>query len=215
MRRIAFAVAGVLAVALVAAQLVLPRLAERSIRSELRRGGGDVASVHVSAFPALELLWHHADAVRVRLRSARYNGAGDFATELERARHVGRLDATVATLALGPLRLRDIELRKRGGALTGAATVTRRDLSAALPVDVGLEPVAASGGALVLQASVGPLTARARLSASGGALRIAPDGLLGGFASVTVFDDPRVAIMGVGARRRPDGFVLTARGRLA
>jgi LmeA-like phospholipid-binding len=212
-RRLAIAAAVLLGL-LVVVQLVLPRLAEHYVRSEVRRNGGDVASVHVSAFPAIKLLWRHADTVRLHLRSARL-GVGDLAEELQRAAGVVRLDATIAQMDLGPLRLRDIELRKRGDRLDGAATVTREDLSAALPVAVGLTPVEADDGALVLRASVGPLSARARLSASDGALRIAPDGLLGGFASLTVFRDPRVAVTGVGARPATDGFTLTAEGRLA
>jgi hypothetical protein len=31
---------------------------------------------------------------------------------------------------------------------------------------------------------------------------------------VTVFSDPHVAVQGVAARRTPDGFVLSGRGRL-
>jgi hypothetical protein len=49
--------------------------------------------------------------------------------------------------------------------------------------------VAAGGGQLVLQASAGPVNVRARLSARDGRLVIAPDGLLGGLAALTVFED--------------------------
>jgi hypothetical protein len=212
-RRIAF-VAGALVLLLVVAQFVLPLIAERYVRSEVRKNGGVVESVHVSAFPALKLIFRHADSIRLRLRSAKL-GVGDLANELDRTHGVTNLDATVGQMDLGPLRLRDIALHKRGAQLTGEATVTTADLSRALPVDVGLRPVEADARGLVLQGSIGPLTARARLSAAGGALRIAPDGLLGGFASLTVFQDPRIAVTGVGARSRADGFTLTASGRLA
>lgn len=213
-KRIAIGVVALVLGLLVVAQLALPPLAERYVRDEVRDRGGEVASVQVSAFPAVKLVFRHADEVRLRLRSAQL-GAGDLAEQLHDARNVDRLDATVVEMQLGPLRLRDLQLHKRGGALTGEAGVTREDLAAALPAGLDVEPVATGGGELTLQASVGPLTARARLSASDGALRIAPDGLLGGFASVTVFDDPRVAVTGVGARPRADGFTLTAAGRLA
>jgi hypothetical protein len=79
---------------------------------------------------------------------------------------------------------------------------------------VGLTPVAAGDGQLVLEAVAGPLSVRARLSARDGALVIAPDGLLGGFASLTVFSDRRVRVTGVGARSRADGFTVTATGAL-
>ena len=69
-------------------------------------------------------------------------------------------------------------------------------------------------GALVMEADVGPVAIRARLSASDGALLIAPDGLLGGFASVRVFDDPRVRVVSVGAQPQADGFTVVARAEL-
>jgi hypothetical protein len=212
-RRLAF-VAAALVVVFVVAQLVLPALAERYVRSEVRKNGGVVDSVDVKAFPAIKLLWRHADRITLDLRSAKL-GVGDLAEELDRTHGVTRLDASISRMDLGPLRLRDIALHKRGDRLEGEAAVTRDDIAAALPVDVALKPVAADADGLVLEGSLGPITARARLSASDGALRIAPDGLLGGLASLTVFEDPRVAVESVGARRRADGFTLTASGRLA
>lgn len=213
MRRIAYVLAAIVGL-LVVAQLALPPIAERYVRKEVRSNGGVVDTVDVAAFPAVKLLWRHADRITLKLRSARL-GVGDLADELDRTRGVGKLDASIATMALGPLRLRDIALHKRGDRLDGEASVTSQDLAAALPVDVGLEPVEADADGLVLEGSLGPVTARARLSASDGALRIAPEGLLGGLASLTVFQDPRVAVDSVGARERPDGFTLTATGRLA
>lgn len=204
----------VIVVLLVVAQLTLPRLAERHVREELRREGGTVASVEVKAFPAVKLLFRHADEVRAHLTSAQLAGAGDVAAELRRANGVGHLEVRVDRMALGPLRLRDLRLTKRGDRLHGEAAVTREDLARAMPAQVGLEPVAAGDGTLVLKATAGPFTVRARLSARDGALVIAPDGLLGGFASLTVFNDPRLPVTGVGARMRPDGYTFTADGRL-
>jgi hypothetical protein len=200
------------AAVLFASQLLLPRLAESRLRSELA-STGTVASVHVSAFPALKLLFAKADSVRVRMRRARV-GVGDLGARLASTRRAARLSVVIDVLALGPLRLRDVTLRKSGARLAGSASVTRADLSAALPVDLGLHPVASGGGALVMEADVGPVAVRARLSAQDGALRIAPDGLLGGFASVTVFRDPRVRVLGVGAAATGAGFTLTANGAL-
>jgi hypothetical protein len=210
-KRVGIGVAAVLGL-LAAAQVALPRLAESRLRSELAPTGR-VQSVHVSAFPAVKLLWRHADSVEIRIGEAAAD-RGRVAELLDGAHGVGRLDATIASLRLGPLVVRDIALRKRGDRLTGEARVTRADLSAALPASVDLRPVEAAGGELVLQASAGPLAVRARLSARDGALVIAPDGLLGGIASLTVFDDPRVAVTAVGARPADDGYTLTAEGRL-
>ncbi len=197
---------------LVVLQLVLPRLAERRLRAQLA-DTGRVVSVDVSAFPAVELLWHHADAVRVHIGEATL-GVGDLGDRLDRTRDVDTVDAVVDRLDLGPLVLRHLALHKRGEHLDGEASLTRADLQSALPVGLGLRPVASGDGSLVMEADVGPVAVRARLSASGGALRIAADGLLGGFGSLTVFEDPRVAVEGVGARPRPDGFTVMATGRL-
>src|SRR5207248_45620 len=59
-RIIAIATVGVIVLLLVVAQLVLPGIAEQRLRDRLSRNG-TVIQVHVSAFPAIELLWHHAD----------------------------------------------------------------------------------------------------------------------------------------------------------
>ena len=213
MRRLAVGAAVFVVALLVLAQVALPPLAERSLRSELA-STGRVVSVDVSALPAVKLLFHRADSVRVHLRQARL-GVGDLADRLDSTRDTGSLDARLDELDLGPLKLRDLSLRKSGARLDGEASVTVADLQSALPVDLGLTPVESGDGALVMEAALGPVTVRARLSTSDGALLIAPDGLLGGFASVTVFEDPRVRVEGVGARARSDGgFTVTASGVL-
>lgn len=198
---------------LFASQLLLPRLAEQRVRSELA-STGSVTSVEVHAFPALKLLFQRASSVKVHMSAARL-GTGDIADRLDSTRRTGKLDVRVDTFSLGPLRLRDVRLRKSGARLEGEASLDQADLEAALPVDLGLRPVRSDDGALVLEADVGPISVRARLSAVDGALRIAPDGLLGGFASVTVFEDPRVRITSVGARPRAGGFTVVTRARLS
>jgi hypothetical protein len=203
----------VLLVLFAASEYALPRMAQDRVRDELR-DSGDVISVRVRAFPALKLLFHRADRVEVHVGEATAQ-PGRLAALIDSTRRTRKLDARADVLRVGPLRLRDLRLRKDGSRLDGEAAVTEADLSAALPVSVGVRPVEAADGALVLEATAGPLAVRARLSASDGALLIAPDGLLGGFASLRVFSDPRVWVSGVGARVRPDGFTLTAEGRLA
>jgi hypothetical protein len=56
---------------------------------------------------------------------------------------------------------------------------------------------------------------RARLTARDGALVVAPEGLLGGLGTLTVFRDSRVKVTQVGSRPGSDGFTLTAAGRLS
>ena len=67
----------------------------------------------------------------------------------------------------------------------------------------------------MLEGSVGPITARARLTARDGAVVVAPEGLLGGLGSVTVFKDSRVKVTDVGATPGPKGITITASGTLA
>src|SRR2546421_12119428 len=216
MRRIAAAAVLVVLAGLVAAQLLLPGVAENRLRDRLARDG-HVDSVHVSAFPAVKLLWGHPDGVRVRMASVR-RGTGRLGHLLASTGDAGRVDATARELDVLSLRLRDPKLRKRDGRLEGEATVTDADLRAALPPGFDVRPVASGNGQLVLRGSVTlfgtTVTANAVLLAQDGKLRIAPDVPFGGFAALTVFDDPHVHVDGVGARGVPGGFVVTARGRL-
>ena len=66
----------------------------------------------------------------------------------------------------------------------------------------------------MLEGAIGPLSARARLTARDGALVVAPEGLLGGLGSLTVFRDSRVEVTEVGSRVGDGGFTLTAAGRI-
>lgn len=220
MRRAAIvliAVAAVVAGLLVAAQLLLPGIAADRLRGRLARDGR-VEHVEVHAFPAIELLWGHADRVVVRMGTARA-GTGRLADLLGRTAGAGRLDASARELDVLTLRLRDARLRKRGGRLEGEATVTDADLRAALPPGFDVRPIASGGGQLVLRGSItflgATLSADAVLLARDGKLRIAPAVPFGGFAALTVFADRRVSVEDVAARAGPGGgFVLSARGRV-
>lgn len=218
MRRI-IAVAILLAVIVVlavAAQLVLPGIAENRIRDRLAHDGR-VESVQVSAFPAVKLLWGRADRVTVRMANVRA-AVGRLGDLIRRTADAGRVDASTRELDVLTLRLRDAQLRKHGNRLVGEATVTDADLRAALPPGFALRPVASSGGQLVLRGTATlfgtTISANAVLHAQDGRLRIAPDVPFGGFAALTVFDDPHVHVDGVGARAASGGFVVTARGHL-
>ncbi len=207
---------GVVAVAvalLVASQLLLPSLAEHKLRDDLA-GSGDVRSVSVSAFPAIKLVWRHADRVRVRFGRLRL-GRGELADRLDETRHVGRVDAHADVLRVSALTLRDIDLTKRGPRLHAEAALSKADLDRALPAGAGLKPVGAGGGELTVEVTAGPVAVRAIAAARGGALVITPTGVLSGVATVTVFSDPRIQVTGVGARTRPGGYVVTVDGRLA
>ena len=218
MRRLIAAaiVLGVIVVLAVAAQLVLPGIAENRIRDRLAHDGR-VEGVHVSAFPAVKLLWGKADRVTVRMANLRA-AVGRLGSLIGRTADAGRVDATTRELEVLTLRLRNARLSKRGHGLVGEATVTDADLRAALPPGFAVRPVASAGGQLVLRGTATlfgtTISANAVLHAQNGQLKIAPDVPFGGFAALTVFSDPHVHVEAVGARAAPGGFTLTARGRV-
>ena len=212
MLRAALALLGLLVAALVGGQFVLPRVAERRI-SDTLAGTGEVRRVSVDALPAIKLLFKRADRVEIDMAEARA-GTGRLAQLLRQTDGVRELAAHVDLVRIGPLRLRGVALRKDHHRLSGEATLSDADLAAALPRQLALRPVEDPAGELVLEASAGVFTARARLSARDGALVIAPEGLFGGLGSLTLFKESSVQVTEVGSRTNADGFTLTATGRL-
>lgn len=213
MRRIALSfVSGVAVVVmlLVVAQLVLPGIAAQRLRDRLARSGR-VVSVHVEAFPAIELLWHQAGEVDVHLASYRARTTTGLGNALAQTGQAGTIDARIDALNTGLVTLRGVSVHKRGDVLTGRATLTAADLRAALPSGLEVQPVASGGGKLVLQGTAFGLTVDATLSAHNGALEITPDvPLVGGLFTVTVFRDPHIYVQGVGAGAVPGGFSVSA-----
>lgn len=215
MRRLT-ALAIVLAVVillLVVAQLVLPGIAAQRLRDRLAKSG-QVLDVHVSAFPAIELLWHQADRVVVRLKTYHSNPR-PLSSLLEETKDTGSLDASAGEFDTGLVNLHDAVLRKRGDTLTGSATVTASDLRSALGGAIqDVQPVASGGGQLTLQGTVLGVTADATLRAQNGALVVQPDVPILNFVTVTVFSDPHVGVQGVAASDAPGGFSVSASARL-
>jgi hypothetical protein len=212
MRRLgALAVAGLVVVLLVVAQLVLPGIATQRLRDRLARSGR-VLEVKVSAFPAVELLWHHADSVRVRMASYRAASPATLTGTLDQAGDVGSLRASAQVFRDGLLTLHDASLVKRGNRLSGSASVAESDLRTAAPFLTSLTPVASADGRLTLRGTATLLgisaTVDATVSAQGGKLVVAPDVPLGGLATITVFSDPRINVRGVSASPAPGGFTV-------
>jgi hypothetical protein len=214
MRRIiAAAVAlAIVLVLLVVAQLVLPGIAADSLRDRLSKSG-KVLEVDVSAFPAIELLWHQADKVVVRMASYHSN-PGHLSSLLDETRDAGTIDASAEQLNAGFLTLQNAALKKSGNELTGTATVSAAALRSAIPGVAGLEPVTSSNGQLTFQGTVFGLTADATLSAQNGKLVVQPDIPLLSVLTLTVFSDPHVYVEGVAASDAPGGFALSARAHL-
>jgi len=212
-RLIALAVLGVVLALLIVAQLVLPGVAEQELRDQLSQSG-TVLEVKVTAFPAVKLLWHHADSVVVRMGRYR-SGAGQLGGRLGQAADVGKLDASVQEFDSGALTLRNATLTKRGGELTGAATITEADLRSAVPFLDNVRPVASDNGRLTLRGTASLLGLRASVDATvaaeSGALVVAPNVPFGGIATITLFNDPHVKVQSVSAVAVPGGFTVTAR----
>lgn len=115
--------------------------AAAQLRSRLA-AHGRVQSLAVSAFPAIELLWGRADAVRVRMQSydvaplpsrgrsadaaaPRTSTVARIAAFLRATAATGRLDARAGTFRAGRLVLDEAVLTKRGPALHARAVDAR------------------------------------------------------------------------------------------
>jgi hypothetical protein len=217
MRRIAAGVAVLVLVRVLGVgQVVLPPIAAGMLRDRLSHSGR-VLSVHVSAFPAVELLWHHADSVVVRMASY-HSSAGHLTSLLDEAHQVGVLDVSARTLRAGLLTLHDARLTKHGNELSGSARILDADLRASIPILQSVSFVGAGGGAITLEGTAGAFglaaTARATVEPQDGHLVVVPDVPFGGFATITVFADPHVQVESVGGSPAPGGLAVSARALL-
>jgi hypothetical protein len=215
-RAAVLATVGVVLALLVIAQLVLPGIAAQRLRDQLARSG-EVIKVEVSAFPAIELLWHQADSVTVHVRLYR-SSTSELAQKLAQTADADAVDATADQLDTGVVKVHKATLRKRGDQLTGSAQVTDADIRAALPSGFEVRPVASGDGQLVLQGTATILglsaTLNATLRAQDGRLVVVPDVPFGGLATLTVFADPHIEVQGVDAASAAGGFTVTARAKL-
>ncbi len=218
MRRLA-AIAVLVAAGLVfgVGQLVLPGIAASSLRGRLARSGR-VLSVRVSAFPAVELLWHRAGSVAVRMADY-HSGVSDLTSLLDEAADVGTLHASIGVLRSGLLTLHGVTLSKRGAGLVGSGTVLDSDIRAALPIMQSVTLASATSDSVTLEGTASVLgvtaTVPATVAPRAGRLVVVPDvPLVAGIATVTVFSDPHVAVLAVGGASVAGGVRVTVRGRL-
>jgi hypothetical protein len=194
---------GVLVSLLVLAQVFLPKIAASRISDRIGRYGS-VESVHVSAWPAVELLWKHADSVKVRATRLRVSPA-QTAKLLGEASGVDRMDLSAADVQEGPLRLRGVSLHKRGSLMSASAHLGTADVAAALPPGIGVQLLGSGGGKVEVRASGGLFGVGASVDAvaeaEGGKLVVHPRGLLLEAIKLTLFSDPRIHVTGVSASR--------------
>jgi hypothetical protein len=201
--RVALWALGVLVVLLVLAQVFLPRIAASRISERIGKYGS-VDSVHVSAWPALELLWKHADSVEVKAARLRVSPA-QTSRLLGEASGVERMDVSVARVHEGPLRLRNVSFHKRGAHMSAHAHLGTADVAAALPPGIGVQLLGSGGGKVQVRASGGLFGVGASVDAvaeaEGGKLVVHPRGLLLEAIELTLFSDPRVYVTGLSASR--------------
>jgi hypothetical protein len=211
---VAISVGAACVVVLAGGQLAVPRIATMVLRHRLAKDGR-VISAKLSAFPWFELLWQHAGKVTVRM--ADYNPAPRRIQELlHQAEGVGTLDISIGVLHTGLLTLHDVSFSKHGDEMRGAGQLELRDLQAALPIVRSLTPVHNADGQLVLRGTASVLGVNAAVdlvvAAREGKLVVAPTGLFGAFAAVTLYDDPRISVQSVSASAVPGGVRFVARG---
>ncbi len=197
-------------------QLVVPRIATMVLRHRLAKDGR-VISVKLSAFPWVQLLWQHADSVSVRMADENLAPQKIHAL-LHQAEAVGTLDVAIGVMQTGPLTLHDVSFSKHGQEMVGAAQLDLRDLQSAFPIVRSLAPAHDADGQLVLRGTANVLGVNAAVdvvvAARDGKLVVAPAGLFGAFATVTLFDDRQISVQSVSAVAVPGGVRFTARGRI-
>jgi hypothetical protein len=216
MRRLAvLGVLGGLLLVMAVAQLVLPGIAAQRLRDQLSHNGS-VLDVEVHAFPAIELLWHQADRVVIRMRDYHSSGA-HLGSALGQSTDVDTLDASASTVTAGLLTVHDATLHKHGSAIGASAQVQEADLQRAVPFLESVQPVASSGGQLVLRGTASLLgvgvTANATVAADGGQILVTPQVPFGGLATVAVFSSSRVTVDSLSATPVAGGFTVRASGR--
>jgi hypothetical protein len=200
--RVAKWLAALAILVLVLGQILLPRIAASRISSRIGRYG-KVDSVHVTAWPAIKLLWGHADSATVHASNLRLSPA-QTAYLLWEGRGLGRIDVSASSAQEGPLRLSAVKLHKHGERLQAHALLSQAQVKAALPAgfDVqllgsrrGQVEVRASGGLFGIGASVNAVA-----EANGGRLVVHPRGQLVEGLQLTLFSEAHVHVEGVGAR---------------
>lgn len=217
--RLLLSLVGGLALVFVLAQVLLPRIAASRISSRVGRYG-KVRSVSVSAWPALELLWGHADTVRVSAGSLALSPE-QLGSLLWEGRDTSSLEVSADSVRLGPLLVSDARLAKHAGALSADALVSEADVKAALPPGFDVRLLRSVGGEVEVQASGGLFGVGASVNAVAGAsegkLVAHPLGFLIEGLRLTLFADPHVYVEGVAASvagEQPLSYRLSMSARL-
>jgi hypothetical protein len=209
------AVSGALVVLLALAQLILPSIAAKVVRDRAARYG-TIKSVHISAWPAVALLWGKAQsativAAQLTLTSAQLS---ELSKQLWEARGVEKstiaaeeVTANLSGLARG-LIATDVRAVKQGSQLSGSATVTQQALDEASPSGLHVQPLASGEGQVELRATGelfgASLSVDAFVKPEDGRLVVEPRGIpFAALGTVTLVDDPHVQVESVALEDAP------------
>jgi hypothetical protein len=230
-RKVAFGAVGVPVLLLLLAQAFLPALAEKIVKDRLSKYG-TVKSVHVSAFPAVELLWGKADSASVNAGSLKVSASqlSQIVKQVWEARGVTNATMTAEHASVGATGLlehgvtaSDVRAEKRGSQISASATITQQQLQAALPDGFNVQLLESSDGQVRVRASGGLFGAQASIEAliktDEGRLVMEPQGLpFGGFASITLLSAPHLKLESVAmqvAQSEPLTYRLSVKATLS
>jgi hypothetical protein len=195
--RIALGTAATVVAVLGLTQLLLPGLIAQRMRDELGRYGV-VKSATVSAFPAIELLWGHAQSASVSAGNLDmgFSQAGEL---LWKARQIKRIDMIAESMRLGSITMHGVRTEKRGTALYIQGSAGPADFSGAAPGGMEVQSLESVPGGVEARAS-GTLfgvrtSADALLSVQEGELVAQPQGVsFAGFVKLTIFSAPHMVM---------------------
>jgi hypothetical protein len=192
------AITAVVAV-LVLMQLLLPGIAAQRVRDELARYGV-VRSATISAFPAIQLLWRHAQSASIRAGDLSM-GTSQASEMLWKARGVERFDLSAESMRIGSITMHGFHARKRGTSLYVTGSAGSADLLGVLPGGAEMQPLGSVPGGVEVRVSGNLFGAGtsvdALLSVQGGKLVAQPQGIpFAGFVKLTLFSDPHMTLSG-------------------
>lgn len=202
------------------AQILLPSLAANWAESNISKYGDDV-QISIEAFPAIKLLFHRADEVKMTAKALTPDSGQSILGQLK---NTERFSATVGTLNAGRAPLQNVHIEKSpSGAFQLLANLTRKDVSAALPPGVTLQDRQAAtneipvtiGSALLgkgidsvlsVETDGGAVVIRVRLP---GAL-----GLVSSLQPIQVFEDPYLTAERITMPPTANGWRFSLTGRV-
>jgi hypothetical protein len=202
MGRVAIGMVAAVVAVLVLAQVFGPAIAARVITGRVGRYG-TVRSVSVKAWPAIELLWRHADEVRVQAGDLRLSPEQAVGL-LEEGSGTAKVQTHAEALEVDGVRVKNTTFVKNGSKLWARGTMSAADVARALPPGVRVALVSSGEGRVRVRASGGLFGVSASVEAvayaSNGKLVASPVAFGLSALKLTLVDNPKVYVEGVSAR---------------